>query len=72
MELLFKTRSTEYTGPGELPNGSLDDTSNWQPMTKYLEAGADAVAAGAFFVYYGKTNSVLLTYPTEQEILRYL
>ena len=37
MELLFKTRSTEYTGPGGLPNGSLDNTGEWKPMTKYLE-----------------------------------
>ena len=40
MQLLFKTRSAEYTGSGSLPNGSFDDTSAWQPMTKYLEDGA--------------------------------
>ena len=40
MQLLFKTRSAEYTGEGGLPNGTFDDTSTWKPMTKYLEDGA--------------------------------
>ena len=50
MELLFKTRSEEFTGPGSLPNGSLDDTSSWQPMTKYLEAGAENYPEKAIFI----------------------
>ncbi|MDC9823046.1 AglZ/HisF2 family acetamidino modification protein [Devosia sp. ZB163] len=37
--------------------GSLDD------IRVAIEAGASAVAAGAFFVYHGKHRAVLITYP---------
>ena len=40
MILLFKPRDKQYIGKGGLPFGSFDDTSEWQPITKYLEAGA--------------------------------
>ena len=62
MELLFKTRSTEYTGPGSLPNGSLDNTSEWQPMTKYLEAGAENYPDKAMFKIADGDGKVIETY----------
>jgi len=40
MELLFKPRDPQYIGEGTLPNGTFDNTSKWQPITKYLEKGA--------------------------------
>ncbi|MGH7890844.1 MAG: AMP-binding protein, partial [Thermodesulfobacteriota bacterium] len=40
MILLFKPRDKQYIGKGSLPFGSFDDTSKWQPITKYLEKGA--------------------------------
>ena len=33
-----------------------------------FEAGADVVAAGAFFVYHGPHRAVLITYPKKTEI----
>lgn len=38
--------------------GSLDD------IQTAVEAGASAVAAGAFFVFHGKHRAVLITYPS--------
>jgi crotonobetaine/carnitine-CoA ligase len=40
MQLLFRPRDKKYIGEGELPFGTFDDTSRWQPITKYLEEGA--------------------------------
>jgi hypothetical protein len=40
MILLFKPRDKQYIGKGSLPFGSFDDTSKWQPITKFLEKGA--------------------------------
>jgi len=36
------------------------------------DGGASAVAAGAFFLFFGKRRTVLLTYPTEDELRRVL
>jgi len=44
--------------------GSLDD------VKAAVEAGASAVAAGAFFVFYGPHRAVLITYPRYDEIER--
>jgi len=62
MELLFKTRSTEYTGPGGLPNGSLDNTAEWKPMTKYLELGAENYPEKAMFKIADGNGKVVETY----------
>jgi len=40
MLLLFKPRDQKYIGEGTLPFGSYDDTSEWLPITRYLEQGA--------------------------------
>lgn len=42
--------------------GSLDD------ITSGVRAGADAVGAGAFFVYHGPRRAVLITYPQYEEL----
>ena len=39
---------------------SIDD------IKKSFESGAKSVAAGSFFVFYGKLKAVLITYPTEK------
>ncbi len=41
MLLLFKPRDTKYLGSGTLPFGTFDDTSEWKPITKCLEMGAE-------------------------------
>lgn len=35
-----------------------------------VAAGADAVAAGSFFVFHGKHRAVLITYPEQTELER--
>jgi cyclase len=37
-----------------------------------VDAGASAVAAGSFFVYYGKHRAVLITYPKYDELVALL
>lgn len=41
MQLLFRPRDAKYLGKGELPHGKFDDTSQWLPITRYLEKGAE-------------------------------
>src|SRR5918911_4297057 len=41
MRLLFRPRDPKYVGEGTLPFGSFDDTSEWLPITRYLEKGAE-------------------------------
>jgi len=46
--------------------GNLDD------IRKAVIAGASAVSAGAFFVFYGPHRAVLITYPKYQDLERLL
>ena len=62
MQLLFKTRSAEYTGEGGLPNGTFDDTSTWKPMTKYLEDGAVNYPDKPMFKIANGEGKVIETY----------
>jgi cyclase len=38
-------------------------------FSKAVEAGASAVAAGSMFVFHGKHKAVLITYPSQEEIV---
>ena len=49
MRLLFKPRDQKYLGEGTLPFGTFDDTSEWQPITKCLEMGAERFPDKAMF-----------------------
>ncbi len=40
MKLISRPRDEKYIGKGTLPNGPLNDTRKWLPVTRYLEAGA--------------------------------
>lgn len=46
--------------------GSVKDLAD-----AYYKAGANAVAGGAFFLFYGSRRTVLITYPTEEELMKY-
>lgn len=46
--------------------GSLDD------IRAAVNSGADAVGAGAFFVYHGPRRAVLITYPSYSDLSRVL
>lgn len=41
---------------------------NTNDLKAALDAGADAVAAGSIFVYFGERNAVLINYPDETEL----
>lgn len=42
-----------------------------EDCAKAINAGASAAAAGSIFVYQGKLNGVLITYPSNEEILQH-
>ena len=48
-----------------LINGGLNSLEN---AKKAFTLGADGVVAGSYFVFYGKHNAVLISYPSEDEI----
>ncbi len=41
MQLFFRPRDVKYLGKGTLPHGTFDDTTQWLPITRYLEKGAE-------------------------------
>lgn len=49
MRLLFRPRDTQYLGEGTLPFGNFEDTTEWQPITKCLEMGAEQFPDKAMF-----------------------
>jgi carnitine-CoA ligase len=49
MILLFKPREQQYIGKGSLPFGTFDNTKEWQPITKYLEEGAETFPGKTMF-----------------------
>lgn len=54
-----------------VPVIALGGSSNVQDFFDALKAGASAVAAGSQFVFYGKLDAVLITYP-QPDVLRSL
>lgn len=48
-----------------LINGGLKNINN---ANDAFVVGADGVVGGSFFVYYGKHNAILITYPNENEL----
>jgi cyclase len=51
-----------------VPLIALGGVSSLADIKSAVEAGASAVAAGAFFVYHGRHRAVLITYPKYQEL----
>lgn len=51
-----------------VPLVAIGGVSSLKDIKDTIDAGADAVAAGAFFVYHGKRNAVLITYPEYKEL----
>lgn len=52
----------------EVPLIALGGIGSLQDIKNAVQAGANAVAAGAFFVYSGPHRAVLITYPKYQEL----
>ena len=81
-EILLHFADREGTGSGydntlieslsnelDIPLICLGGAKNEQDFKLAFQKGADAVAAGNFFVYHGPHKAVLISYPTRQEIL---
>jgi carnitine-CoA ligase len=62
MLLLFKPRDSKYLGDGTLPNGSFDDTSEWLPITRYLENGAEKYPDKTMFRVADKVGKLVESY----------
>ena len=56
----------------EVPLIAAGGISSLADIKAAVDAGASAVAAGAFFVYYGPHKAVLITYPKYSELEKLL
>lgn len=54
----------EATEAIDVPLIALGGVGSMSDIKKAVDAGASAVAAGAFFVFHGKHRAVLITYPS--------
>lgn len=55
----------------KIPVTACGGAGNIQDLKKAIEEGrAYAAAGGSLFVYYGKLKAVLITFPTEEELVR--
>ena len=55
----------------KIPVTACGGAGNIQDLKKAIEEGrAHAAAGGSLFVYYGKLKAVLITFPTEEELVR--
>lgn len=52
----------------EVPLIAVGGIGSLQAIKAAIDAGASAVAAGAFFVFYGPHRAVLITYPAYREL----
>ncbi len=62
MLLLFKPRDQKYIGEGNLPFGSYDDTSEWLPITRYLEQGASEFPEKTMFRVADRDGNLVNTH----------
>ena len=51
-----------------VPVVALGGAGSIEDLKRAADAGASAVAAGSFFVFHGKHQAVLVTYPTPNEL----
>ena len=66
MKLLFKPRDEKHLGEGDLPFGTFDDTSNWLPITRYLEMGAEKIPRKILFKVANNDGLLKEQYTYEQ------
>ena len=52
----------------DVPLVALGGISSLSDMKSAVNAGANAVSAGAFFIFHGKRRAVLITYPNYEEL----
>ena len=57
----------------DIPVVALGGAGSVQDLGRAVsEGGAAAVAAGSFFVYYGKHRAVLISFPSDKELSQVL
>jgi len=56
----------------EIPMIACGGAGKIEDLMDATEAGANAVAAGSMFVYLGKLNGVMINYPSEEILSRYI
>ncbi len=66
MELLFKPRDPKYIGKGTLPFGTFEDTNEWQPLTRYLEKGAEMFPDKTLFSVADRDGNISNNFTYEQ------
>ena len=66
MRLLFRPRDKKYVGEGNLPFGTFDETSEWLPMTRYLEKGAQMFPDKTMFRVADREGNINESYTYEQ------
>lgn len=84
-ELLINSVDRDGTGKGydtelirlissvvSIPTISCGGASSLEDFKEAVDAGSSAVAAGSFFVFYGKHRAVLITYPEAKELEAYV
>lgn len=62
MRLLFRPRDAQYLGEGTLPFGNFEDSTEWQPITKCLEMGAEQFPDKAMFKVANNDGEVSESY----------
>jgi len=62
MRLLFRPRDIQYLGEGTLPFGNFEDTTEWKPITKCLEMGAEQFPDKAMFKVANNDGEVSESY----------
>lgn len=66
MRLLFKPREKKYVGEGGLPFGTFDETSEWLPLTRYLEEGAKQFPEKTMFRMADRDGNINESYSYEE------
>lgn len=66
MRLLFKPREKKYVGEGGLPFGTFDETSEWLPLTRYLEEGAKLFPDKTMFRVADRDGNINESYTYEE------
>lgn len=55
----------------DVPLIALGGVGSLHDIKSALDAGANAVAAGSFFIYHGPHRAVLLSYPSKADFVKY-
>lgn len=66
MKLLFKPRDPKFVGKGSLPFGTFEDTNEWQPLTRYLEKGAEMFPDKTLFSVADRDGNINNSFTYEQ------